>query len=38
MHPTWSNGKLIIRVTEHKNNLRKGPNSYSIITEHALHK
>jgi len=29
--------KLITRVTEHKSNLHKGPNSYSVITEHALH-
>ena len=29
--------KLITRVTEHKSNLRKGSNSYSVITEHALH-
>jgi len=26
-----------IRVTEHKRNLRKGPNSYSVITEYALY-
>jgi len=30
-------GKLIIKVTEHKSNLRKGPISYSVIIEHALH-
>jgi len=29
--------KLITRVTKHKSNLRKGFNSYSVITEHALH-
>ncbi|KYN37250.1 hypothetical protein ALC56_08307, partial [Trachymyrmex septentrionalis] len=29
--------KLITRVTEHKSNLHKGPNFYSVITEHALH-
>ena len=29
--------KLITKVTEHKNNLRKDSNSYSVITEYALH-